>query len=74
MKLNKYFGTLLFAGALLAGCSKATDTLPQTVQDKPEAEKTAEESQVTEIFLGEGRQRERLQHDNRAGYRGLAVC
>ena len=53
MKLNKYFGTLLFAGAILVGCSKATDSLkPQTVQEKPEAENTAEESQVTETPEG----------------------
>ena len=40
------------AGAILVGCSKATDTLkPQNVQ-KPEAEKTAEESQVTETPEG----------------------
>lgn len=53
MKLNKYFGTLLFAGAILVGCSKATDSLkPQTVQEKQEAENTAEESQVTETPEG----------------------
>lgn len=53
MKLNKYFGALLFAGAILVGCSKATDSLkPQTVQEKPEAENTAEESQVTETPEG----------------------
>ncbi|MBR5432356.1 MAG: hypothetical protein IK119_08280 [Bacteroidales bacterium] len=53
MKLNKYFGTLLFAGAILVGCSKATDSLkPQTVQEKLEAENTAEESQVTETPEG----------------------
>ena len=52
MKTYRYFGALLFAGAILAGCSKATDTLkPQDVQ-KPEAEKTAEESQVTETPEG----------------------
>ena len=52
MKTYRYFGSLLMAGALLAGCSKATDTLkPQDVQ-KPEAEKTAEESQVTETPEG----------------------
>ena len=53
MKLNKYLGTLLFAGAILVGCSKATDSLkPQTVQEKPEAENIAEESQVTETPEG----------------------
>ncbi len=52
MKTYRYFGSLLMAGALLVGCSKATDTLkPQNVQ-KPEAEKTAEESQVTETPEG----------------------
>jgi hypothetical protein len=52
MKLNKCFGTLLFAGAILVGCSKATDSLkPQTAQ-KQETEKATEESQVTETPQG----------------------
>lgn len=48
MKTYKYFGSLLLAGAILAGCSKATDTLtPQSVQ-KQEAEKAAGESENTQ--------------------------
>ena len=45
--IYRFAGTLLLAGAVLVGCSKATDTLkPQSVQ-KAESEKAGEESQVT---------------------------
>ena len=52
IKTYNLFGYLLLAGAILAGCSKASDSLnPQTAQ-KQENEKAAEGSQVTETPLG----------------------
>jgi hypothetical protein len=52
IKTYNLLGCLLLAGTILAGCSKATDSLkPQTVQ-KLEGEKAAEESQTTETPEG----------------------
>ena len=45
MKTNKVFGSLLLAGAIFAGCSKATNTLtPQSIQDKPNVEQQTPEN------------------------------
>ena len=52
IKSYNLFGYLLLAGAILAGCSKASDSLnPQTAQ-KQENEKATEGSQVTETPQG----------------------
>lgn len=52
IKIYNLFGYLLLAGTILAGCSKASDSLkPQTVQ-KQETEKATEGSQVTETPQG----------------------
>lgn len=45
--IYRFAGTLLLAGAVLVGCSKATDTLKLQSVQKAESEKAGEESQVT---------------------------
>ena len=52
IKTYNLFGYLLLAGTILAGCSKASDSLkPQTAQEQ-ETEKATEGSQVTETPEG----------------------